>query len=223
MSPAMAGENNQMQLEPNYNGCLWSSDLTVHFSNGNVIFGKSCWWWLVDSPSTLNIMYWTPTAKDLSSAGTVLQWRHKTTLVRSRTFENENCFYKPILLFLLLQQIGKPNKKIKKRKEKVLNPNVTADRVISGWCSCCRCAPENHHEGGSLGEGRNEAGDRKQDHEGQQQVGASTSTGPGEGKAHITYTLTVSVILHTHTSTHHYKMQNIIILSKKLIFKLKAG
>lgn len=62
--------------------------------------------------------------------------------------------------------------------------------------------PEYHHERGGLGEGGHEAGDRKQDHEGQQQVGASTSTGPRGGEAQTTHTLTVREILHTHTRAH---------------------
>lgn len=66
-----------------------------------------CWWWLVDSPSSLNIMYWTPTAKDLYSSGTVLQWRHKQQ--RSDTADLR-CEIKQqtFIMLLLLHQIDKP-------------------------------------------------------------------------------------------------------------------
>lgn len=109
-------------------------------------------------------------------------------------------------------------------KEKVFNANQTSTRVIYGRRPCWECVPEYHHERGGLGEGGNEAGDRKQDHKGQQQVGAATSTGPGGSEAQTPHTLTFSVILCTQTHAHtqaHYKMPS--ITPKNSVYKLKPA
>lgn len=74
--------------------------------------------------------------------------------------------------------------------------------------------PENHHVGGRLWEGGDEAGDTEQSHEGEQQAGTSAAAGSRKGEAETADTATHSVVLHkqTHTPLEYRWRQRLLLL-----------